>query len=114
MPARHFYQNFKTFGELPYKNLLVIIVICNTLRGRIMMWGNWPNCWHGMWGWWGFGSLIHLLFIALIIFIVIRLFTGRGLYNYHQESSLEILKKRYAKGEISKEEFEKIKKDIAG
>lgn len=29
------------------------------------------------------------------------------------ESALEILKKLYAKGEITKEEFDRIKKDIA-
>jgi putative membrane protein len=29
------------------------------------------------------------------------------------ESALEILKKRYAEGEITKEEFDRMKKDIA-
>jgi uncharacterized membrane protein len=29
------------------------------------------------------------------------------------ESALEILKKRYVKGEITKEEFDRMKKDIA-
>lgn len=31
---------------------------------------------------------------------------------YPAESALEILKQRYAKGEINQEEFEKLKKDI--
>ena len=38
-------------------------------------------------------------------------FTGNAI-NAQDESALEILTRRYAKGEITKEEFETIKKDI--
>jgi putative membrane protein len=78
----------------------------------------------GMMGW-GYGmgwlwSIIMLLFwIAVLVGIVflvrwLILSTGRkGQGAAPEESAVEILKRRYARGEITKEEFERIKKDIA-
>ncbi len=90
----------------------------NRFRGGYpMMWGNWNGNWPGMMGWWGFGGAFMglLFFILLIVIIVFVIRAARGgAYRGLGETPLDILKKRYAKGEITKEEFERIKKDITG
>lgn len=52
--------------------------------------------------------------IVGIVFLVrwLVLPANKGRESSQEESALEILKKRYAMGEINKEEYEKIKKDI--
>jgi putative membrane protein len=67
---------------------------------------------------WGMGSgggLFMILFWILVIIgvvFLIRLVIRGTKEGGRQETALDILKKRYAKGEISKDEFEAIKKDI--
>jgi putative membrane protein len=69
-----------------------------------------------MWGAWGFGSMIMMvLFWGLIIVAIvlgIRWVKGQG-KELRSESALEILRQRYARGEINKEEFESKKKDLS-
>ncbi len=61
----------------------------------------------------GFGWIIGLIVIGLIIWLVIRTTTHGNTVNPSEEkSALDILKERYAKGEIDKEEFEDRKKDL--
>jgi putative membrane protein len=75
--------------------------------------------WMMNWGH-GFGWVFPLvMFIFFITFVVGIVFLIRWIVlstkitgTKSDESALEILKKRYAKGEISKEEFEEKKKDI--
>lgn len=57
--------------------------------------------------------LILIVVLAVVIYFVINRgkTTGNSI-NSTGESPTEILKKRYAKGEISKEEFDKLKKEI--
>ncbi|HEY4495863.1 MAG TPA: SHOCT domain-containing protein [Candidatus Paceibacterota bacterium] len=67
-----------------------------------------------MMGWFGGGFMMLLFWAAVIIFVVwlVREVSGRNNEKPNSNSALEILKERYAKGEINKEEFEAKKKDI--
>ncbi len=74
-------------------------------------WGGHPM----MWGAWGFGMMIMMiLFWVLIIVAVvlgIRWLLGQGKES-RSDSALEILRQRYARGEINKDEFEARKRDL--
>jgi len=65
------------------------------------------------WGW----GLLMMLFWALVVIAVVVLLI-RGLTSGHNnqaskdDDGLAIAKKRYAKGEITKKEFEQLKKDL--
>ena len=74
-----------------------------------------PWMWHmgGMW--------IFPMIMFVIMIIVFFMFFGRCMWwgsgGQHRqggesETALGILKKRYAKGEVTKEEFEQMKKDL--
>lgn len=69
--------------------------------------------WH-WWDEWMIGSIAMLVFLFIVIigiFFLIRWIVGMS-GSETGESALDILKKRYARGEISKEEFEEKKRDI--
>lgn len=67
--------------------------------------------WNGMW----FGWIFWIIIIVLIVWAV-----SNGSSRHHpivqnfppQETPLDILKRRYAKGEITKEQFDQMKRDI--
>ena len=77
-----------------------------------MMWWPWSNA-GGIWM--GLGSLFMIVFwaivIALVVWLIVRLVRS-GQYTASQ-SPLDIAKTRYAKGEITREEFEQLKKDLS-
>ena len=69
------------------------------------------------WFWGGgvwFGWIFWVAIIALIIYLVVNQGNKNKQINIppHQDSPLDILKKRYAKGEITKEQFDQMKKDL--
>jgi putative membrane protein len=59
-----------------------------------------------------FGLLVLFLFILAAAYGVKWVWGQRTSGITEQESALDLLKRRYAKGEISREEFERIKRDI--
>ncbi|RMD60685.1 SHOCT domain-containing protein [Candidatus Parcubacteria bacterium] len=65
--------------------------------------------------WFGGGWIMMLLWWGLIIagiVLLVKWITEQKSQSPREESALEILKKRYARGEITKEEFEQMKKDL--
>lgn len=71
------------------------------------------------WGWWGMGWVFMIVFWAFVIIALIFLIRwlagqsgSRSQQGQGRDSALEILRQRYAKGEIDKEEFEQKKKDL--
>ncbi|MFC2045289.1 SHOCT domain-containing protein [Chloroflexota bacterium] len=65
------------------------------------------------WMWFGGVGMIVLwvAVITLIVWGIVRL--ARGSCPVTMHSSVDIAKERYARGEISKEEFEQIRKDLS-
>ncbi|MEE8418611.1 MAG: SHOCT domain-containing protein [Dehalococcoidales bacterium] len=71
---------------------------------------------HDGMGWWMAFVFVFMVFfwgglIALVVWGVKKL-TGRN-GSSSRQAPLDIAKERYAKGEISEEEFQRLKKDLA-
>ncbi len=73
--------------------------------------------WGGGWSWGWFGVLHMLLWWVLIILGIVVLarwlFGGASRRDVPERRALEILAERYARGEIDREQFELMKKDLS-
>jgi len=75
--------------------------------------------WNHMMGYGGYGGMYMWLVLIIIAGVVVYFIfqqnkKNRDLEDPARESPMEILKRRYAKGEITKEEFERLKEEIEG
>lgn len=72
-----------------------------------------PSMWHGGWYGWFFGPIMMIVFIAIavvVVMLLVRWLGGPGhsgaLHHPPGKTALDILKERFARGEIDKQEFE--------
>ena len=71
---------------------------------------------HDGMGWWMvFGGMLWILFWGALVYLLFSLARrDGGAGREPQRDPLEVAKLRYAKGEISREEFERIREDLRG
>lgn len=96
--------------------------VLSSVGAPMMVWAQarpyeygWGHPMWGMWGAWGIGmGLMMLVFWGLIIVALvlgIRWLLSQG-KEARSDSALDILRQRYARGEINKEQFEAMKRDL--
>ena len=75
--------------------------------------------WSGMegmgWGWIGLGLVHMVVFWAVVIFALVALIkwlAGDGRPSF-EHRAIDILRARYAKGELTREQFEQMRRELA-
>jgi putative membrane protein len=89
-------------------SVLLLSIACVYPAGHMMDWGHMD---------YGYGGLFMFIIILLVLVGIVVYFivnSKKLKQDFDEENALDILKKRYAKGEISRKEYESMKKDIEG
>jgi len=96
---------------------LPLLTMCSWPDGPMM--GNWDRtgnygCGFGFgYGYGGmFMGIIFLLVLAAAIYFVVQAIRTKNVAGRTEETPLDIIKKRYAKGELTKEDFERMKNEL--
>ena len=80
-----------------------------SMMGRGMM-GSYPASYdYSNYGYW---NIFWILLSTAVIFLIVLIIHRFGIKNTTSETPLNILRKRFAKGEITKKQFEEIKKEM--
>jgi putative membrane protein len=76
-----------------------------------MMW--WPYAYGPGPGWGAmvFGWLWMLVFVAAVVAVVVWI--TRAATAGHADTALQVLRRRYAAGDLTKEQYERMKQDLA-
>lgn len=77
------------------------------------MWGE--RVGHGWWGGGWLGMIVFWVLLVLAVAALIKWLSGRdGSTGGDTGTPMQVLKKRYARGEIDTEEFERKKRELEG
>lgn len=101
--------------------VVVIAMVVPAVLGSVYGWWGDGRPWMMGWafGWMWFMPVFMIAFWGLVIWAVVAVVqgisrtSGTGPAASREEPALEILKRRYARGEISKEEYEEKKRELA-
>lgn len=97
--------------------LLPFVANCSDDYGPMRGWG-WGHMMNDGYGYYGFGyggmfmGIVFLIIFGVAIYFIVQALRTKNVMGQVQETPVDILKKRYAKGEITKEDFDRMKKDI--
>jgi putative membrane protein len=83
-------------------------------KESVMM--NWPD-WSAGWndGYFGVHVVMHLVWYAIVIglgFVLASYLMKSAGFGAGRPSALEVLKERYARGDLTKDDFDRMRKDI--
>ena len=114
-------ENVLKLSVVLFSPILIILSAASAVYAQWGGRGNWETCPFSMGGYgmgW-FGGIFMLVFWILIIVGIVFLIRwlihsskGQAVGTQSGARAMDILKERYARGEINKEEFEEKKKDL--
>lgn len=130
--AIYFYSAFEDMVMYRPRNVfrtiiavLIIILLATTIIGLVVSWPNWINVTSSKETWTFPGVLIGLLIFVIVLGILFRIVFGLifGPLHYHRyrrwygggpwgQDAHDILDQRYARGEITKEQYDQMSKDL--
>jgi putative membrane protein len=102
--------------------LLGAIIITSFVFAAILRWpyGDWDRMGPGMmigFGWMWLMPILWIAVLGLIVWAIVAAVRSsgesKGSDSSKADSALEVLKKRYARGEIDKQDYEEKKRDLA-
>lgn len=103
------------------KSVILALILLLLWPAQVLANGK-DGCFMGGWGgMMGVGMLAWLVILVVIVvavYLVVRLVQGPTPQGpsreTHKETPVDILKRRYARGEITKDEFDRMKRDLGG